>query len=44
MAADVERLFPGAPALAGDYMGLTTLESAIETGVWAADRVVELGR
>jgi len=79
VAADVERLFPGAFAakqfvrvvrwregmpkspvgraralaeyrrtrprdcrvwLAGDYMGMATLESAIETGTWAADRIV----
>jgi len=27
--------------LAGDYMGMPWLESAIETGTWAADRIVE---
>ncbi|MFZ0887481.1 MAG: NAD(P)/FAD-dependent oxidoreductase [Candidatus Binataceae bacterium] len=26
--------------LAGDYMGVPTLESAIETGTWAADRII----
>jgi len=80
VAADVERLFPGALAakqftrvvrwregmpkspvgraralaeyrrtrprdarvwLAGDYMGMPWLESAIETGTWAASRIVE---
>ncbi len=80
VAADVERLFPGAFAakqftrvvrwregmpkspvgraralaeyrrtrprdcrvwLAGDYMGMGLLESAIETGTWAASRIVE---
>ncbi|MGA3228896.1 MAG: NAD(P)/FAD-dependent oxidoreductase [Candidatus Binatus sp.] len=80
VAADVERLFPGAIAakqftrvvrwregmpkspvgraralaeyrrtrprdgrvwLAGDYMGMPWLESAIETGTWAASRIVE---
>ena len=80
VAADVERLFPGALAarqfvrvvrwregmpkspvgraralaeyrrtrphdcrvwLAGDYMGMATLESAIETGTWAARRIME---
>jgi oxygen-dependent protoporphyrinogen oxidase len=80
VAADVERLFPGAFAakqftrvvrwregmpkspvgraralaeyrrtrprdarvwLAGDYMGMPWLESAIETGTWAAGRIVE---
>ena len=80
VAADVERLFPGAFAakrfarvvrwregmpkspvgraralaeyrrtrprdcrvwLAGDYMGMATLESAIETGTWVADRIIE---
>ena len=80
VAADIERLFPGAFAaklftrlvrwpegmpkspvgraralaeyrrtrprdgrvwLAGDYMGMPLLESAIETGTWAAGRIVE---
>jgi oxygen-dependent protoporphyrinogen oxidase len=27
--------------LAGDYMGMGTVESAIETGTWAADRILE---
>jgi oxygen-dependent protoporphyrinogen oxidase len=27
--------------LAGDYMGMGTLESAIETGIWAATRILE---
>jgi hypothetical protein len=27
--------------LAGDYMGMPWLESAIETGTWAAGRIVE---
>jgi oxygen-dependent protoporphyrinogen oxidase len=27
--------------LAGDYLGMATLESAIETGTWAASRVLE---
>jgi oxygen-dependent protoporphyrinogen oxidase len=27
--------------LAGDYMGMGTLESAIETGTWAATRILE---
>ena len=27
--------------LAGDYLGMATLESAIETGTWAANRILE---
>ncbi len=28
--------------LAGDYLGMATLECAIETGTWAADRILEM--